>query len=312
MTYRQQKIHACLLANGFMPVDTGSHAALRNFKGANRLYEMTACLTVIWAKELSTLYAILDGFLCIAYFYADEKFSFAVDRPAAPHDVRHIVDVLYALAVKAGLDALSIECVEECFLDDYRNLSGYAVTAQCDDTRSEYVYDAGSLLDLSGRANKKKREQLGKFLNKPNVSIQAITKENVQRCLDIENQWCGLHDCDACRSFVGCSKKTAAIMVDIFDDYVYRGIMGYVDGTLAGYFIFEKASDDIAYWHSAKTTIPSFSLYLYYMATQRYLNNVQYINLGSDLGIEGLRLFKQRLGAHELWKKYLCTFIKEG
>jgi len=312
MTYRQHTIHAHLLKNGFVPVDIESHETIRNFKGTNRLYEMTACLTVIWADELSTLYKIVDGFLCLANFYSDEKFAFSVDRPAASHDLRHIVDALYDISIKAGLDILPIECIEERFLDDYRNLSGYTVTVECDDTRSEYVYDTGSLLDLNGRANKKKREQLGKFLNKPNIAIQTITKKNVHLCLDIENQWCRLQNCDSCRSFVGCSKKTAEIMVDIFDDSVYRGIMGYVDGALAGYFIFERASDDIAYWHIAKSAIPNFSLYMYYMATQRYLDNVKYINLGADLGIEGLRLFKQRLGAHELWEKYLCTFIKEG
>jgi len=308
----QQKVHTCLLENGFVPVDTESHATLKDFNGANRLYEMTACLTVIWADELSTLYKIIDGFLCIANFYSDGKFSFSVDRPAAPHDLKHIVDILYCLSLKAGLETLPIWLIEERFLDDYRRLSGYRMKAEYSDAMSEYVYSTESLLDLDGKVNRNKRRQLEKFLDKPNVSVQTITRENVKVCLDIENEWCALQDCDLCRSFAGCSKKTAETMVDIFDGSVYQGVLGYVDGTPAGYSIFEKASEELAYGHVAKTAMPNFSVYLYYTAVQHHLGNVKYINLGADLGIEGLRLFKQRLGAYELWKKYLCTFTKEG
>jgi len=308
----QQKIHTCLLENGFVPVDAKSHETIRNFKGANRLYEMTACLIVIWADELNTLYKIIDGFLCLANFYHDEKFYFSVDRPASVHDLQHIADVLYDISIKAGLDALSIECVEERFLDDYRNLSGYTVTVEGDDSKSEYVFSAESFLDLNGKVNEEKRRQLRKFSDKPAIALQAITKENISLCLDIENRWCESQDCDICSSFTGCAKKTPKNMVAIFDGCVYQGLFGYIDDVLSGYIIFEKAGDDSAYFYFAKTTVSNFSTYLYYNAIQRYLQNVRRINIGADLGIPGLRLFKRRLGPYQLQKKYLCTFIKEG
>jgi len=312
ISVEQQKVHTCLLESGFVPVDTESHAALRNFRGANRLYEMTPCLTVVWSGELNTLYKIADGFLCLANFYHDERFSFSVDRPAAPHDLQHIVDALHGISIKAGLGVLPIECVEERFLDDYRHLSGYCIKVECCDASSEYVYNAQELLDLAGEANYYKRKRLKMFLDKPNVSVQAITRENAALCLDIENQWCLLQDCELCRSFVGCSKKTAEIMINIFDGSVYQGILGYVDGIPAGYLIFEKANEDLAYIHFVKATIPNFGIYLYYITVQCYLGNVRQINNGADLGMEGLRLFKRGLGPHTLQKKFLCTFTKEG
>lgn len=308
----QRKVHTYLLENGFINVDKDSHAIIRNFNADNLLYEMTACLTVTWSGEQSTLYKIIDGFLCVANFYPSGDFSYFINRPAAAHDLQHIVDTLYNITLKAGLNALPVWDIEERFLDDYLCLKGYAVKTEYNDAMSEYVYSAESLLDLHGGINMNKRHQVGKFIDKPNITVQTITRENINLCLDIENQWCSLRDCSLCESFAGCSKKTMEIMSGIFDNSVYRGILGYVDGTLAGYLIFEKTNEYLAYIHFVKAVIPNFSVYLYYFAAQRFLNDVRQINNGADLGNQGLRLFKRRLGVHELLKKYLCTFTKEG
>ena len=85
-----------------------------------------------------------------------------------------------------------------------------------------------------------------------------------------------------------------------------------MDGNPAGYIVFEKASENVAYFYFLKTTISNLCWYLYYISVQRYLNKVKEINLGADLGIKGLRLFKKRLGVYELQKKYQCVFTKEN
>jgi len=306
----QKRAHTYFLGCGFVPADKESHAAIKEFNADNLLYEMTACITVTWSDVENTLYKIIDGFLCTVHFYQDGEISFFIRRQAGVHNLQHIIDTLYDISQKAGLEKLPVWAIEERFLDDYRDLKGYNVEISYDDAVSEYVYSAESLLELNGKSNRNKRRQLEKFINKTNVSVQAITKENVNLCLDIDNRWCSLQDCNLCRSFAGCQKKSLEIMIDIFDDYLYQGIFGYIDETIAGYLIFEKTSEELAFLHIAKTAIPNFSVYLYYTGVQRYLSNVKYINIGADLGIQGLRDFKCRLGVHELWKKYHCTFIK--
>jgi len=308
----QEKAHTYLIGCGFVPADKESHAVIRNFNADNLLYEMTACLTVTWSDEFNTLYKIIDGFLCNVNFYSDGEISFSIRLPPAPNNLQHIIDTLYGMSQKAGLEKLLVWAVEERFLDDYRRLKGYRVEIGYDEAISEYVYSADSLLDLKGEKNYCKRKRLKMFFDKPNVTTQSITKENVKLCLEIEDRWCGLQDCVVCKSFVGCSKKSLEIMIDIFDDTVYRGIFGMLDGIPAGYLIFEKASDRIAYIHFAKASMPNFNVYLYYITAQCYLNNVECINNGADLGIPGLRVFKHGLGMYELQKKYHCTFVKEG
>jgi hypothetical protein len=307
----QQRSYRYFLDNGFIPVKAESHRAIREFNADNRLYEMTASLTVTWSGEFNTLYRIVDGFLCTLSFYRDGEISFCIHRPRQAHDLKHIVDTLYGLSLKAGLNALVLWAVEERFLEEYKNIQGYQVKAEYSDNLSEYVYSARDLLDLQGEPNYYKRKRLKMFLDKPNISIEAMTRENAGQCLEIEERWCALQDCKSCESFAGCSKKTLEIMIVLFDDHIYRGILGYIDGIPSGYVIFEKAGENLAYIHFAKASLPNFNVYLYYIITQRYLCGMEYINNGADLGKQGLRVFKRGLGNHGLWKKYLCTFIRK-
>jgi len=315
MNEEHLKIHTYLLSTGFIPADARNHAAIYNFNADNLLYEKTACLFVTWSDEYNTLYRVIGGFLCTANFYPDGEFAFLVTHPAAQSvtsdDLLYVVDTLYDISVAAGFKTLYIREIEERFMEDYRQLPNYHIKEEYDENLSEYVYSADSLLDLNGKVNEEKRRQLRKFADKPNVTLQTITPENISLCLGIERQWCESQDCGICRSFVGCAKKTPEIMIDIFDGCVYQGLFGYIDDVLSGYILFEKVSGDAAYFYFAKTTVSNFSIYLYYNAIQRYMQNVKRINLGADLGIQGLRLFKRRLGPYELQKKYLCTFTKK-
>lgn len=308
----QREIQRHLVKEGFMPVDANTHPIIKNFNADNLLYEMTACLTVIWSDEYHSLYKIIEGILCIANFYPNGDFSFLINRPVSGHNLQHIVDTLYNLSRESGLNALYVREIEERFLEDYRRLTGYRMEAGYDNDMSEYVYSTDSVVNLCGRANEEKRRQLRKFVDNPNISLQTITNENFNLCLDIESKWCSFKDCNQCSSYVGCSKKTPEIMANIFDGSVYQGILAYIDDNPAGYIIFENASVNVAYFYFLKTTVPNLNWYLYYIVVQRYLYTAKKINLGADLGIQGLRLFKRRLGVYELQKKYQCVFTKES
>ena len=308
MNDKQKNIQNCLFNKGFLPADKESHLVIKNFNSDNMLFELTACLIVTWSGEYNILYKCLNGFLCIANFYPDGDFSFYIIRPMENHELQSIVDILYEISLEAGLEALPIWNIEERFLKDYRYLIGYNIETAYNEDFSEYVYNKDNFIDLAGRKNKEKRYLIKKFLDKPNVSIQKMTKNNIYLCMDIENSWCSKQNCDLCRSFAGCSKNTLKIMLDIFDDYMYKGILGYIDDIPVSYIIFEKTSKDIAYFHIAKTIVPDFSVFIYYIAAKNYLNDVKKINTGADLGKEGLRFFKKRLGKYELQTKYLCSF----
>jgi hypothetical protein len=144
-----------------------------------------------------------------------------------------------------------------------------------------------------------------------NISLCPINGENIRLCFEIENEWCKNQDCEYCASFSGCAKKSLEIMIDIFDERVYGGFFGCIDNIPVAYAIWERINEKIAFVYFAKSNVPNFNVYLYYMMVKMYLSDVEYINISSDMGKQGLRTFKKHLGSYELWPKYLCILTKK-
>ncbi|MDR1216196.1 MAG: hypothetical protein LBK25_05910 [Treponema sp.] len=46
------------------------------------------------------------------------------------------------------------------------------------------------------------------------------------------------------------------------------------------------------------------------IAQKTYLQDAEYLSMGSDMGAEGLRFFKRHLGQYTLARKYRCAYIK--
>jgi hypothetical protein len=276
-------------------------------------HETTATVSTIWGFAYNAIYKVIKRYLCSVWFYQNGAIYVIIQRP--PEDsgssLQEIVDILYELSAKAGLSALRIWAVEELLLKDYKDLVDYEITSEYSGDWSEYAYKIGDLLELSGGINLNKRNRLKKFLNRQDISLLPINRGNIHTCLAIEDEWCRHQDCKYCKSFSGCAKESLHNMIDIFDDHIHRGILAYIDNTLAGYVIWEQASR-IAFVYFSKAIVANYNVYLYYILSKMYLSDAEYVNISSDMGHAGLRLFKQHLGTYELWGKYLCTLTKQG
>jgi hypothetical protein len=318
MDQRQNKVYNCFLEEGFLPISRDAYPLFKEYdKGGILLHETTATVSIIWAFAYNALYKIIQRHLCSVWFYQNGAVYIIVQRPASADpaessgcSLRTLIDALYKLSSRVGLPSLQIWAVEERFKEEYQTIGGYVITNEYNDDWSEYAYLRADILELSGERNFYKRKRLKKYLDAPNVSLRPMTVENVRICLEVEEEWCRRQDCEYCGSFTGCAKKSLELMFDVFDDTVYNGLLGYIDNIPVGYAIWEKVDDTIAFVYFAKANVPGFNVYLYYMMSKEYLFGVKYINNGHDMGKPGLRVFKQHLSVHELWRKYLFTFFK--
>jgi hypothetical protein len=309
MTEQQHKAYTYFLHKGFVPVDKASYPLFKRYEGDTRLFDMTATVSIVWGPPRNAIYKNLLGYLCSLWFYPDGSAYFCVQHAGPVASLQQLIDTLYGLSHEAGL-SVAINYIEERFLAAYQTVQGYDISSTYDDDLSEYAYRPQDILALSGKINANKRTGLNKFLAAPNVSILPISSKNIHICSELEKVWCSRQDCSLCESFGGCNKKVWEDMVDIFDDHIYGGIVGYIDTTPLGYVLWEKIHEKIVFVYFAKANIPHFNMYLYYRGTKMYLSEVEYINIGGDMGKEGLRTFKKHLGAHELWRKYQCTFTR--
>jgi hypothetical protein len=314
VTDQQHKAYEYFFKQGFLPVNKESYPVFKSYDGKDsRLFETTATSSTRWGFSYQAIYKIIYGYLCSLWFNKDGSLYCIVQQPdAAGASLQDLVDTLYKLYQEAGFPALQLWAIEERFLEGYQHIQGYAIKAEYSDDWSEYAYRTKDILELSGGVNLNKRNRLKKFFKQPNISFQALTKENIPICFELEETWCRQQDCQACMSFTGCAKKSLEIMLGLFDKRIYEGILGGVDTSPVAYAIWEKLNEHIAVLYFAKANLTDFNVYLYYTLVKQYLSEVEYINIGHDMGKAGLRTFKKHLGSHERWRKYLCTFTKAG
>jgi hypothetical protein len=309
----QEKAHAYLTGKGFKPIEPSDYQILHAYKANNRLHELSATTCAIWAFAYKALYQIIKGYLIGIWFYRDGETFFSLHRPQKNEcSVQEIIDDLYELAMDCGLDALKLGPVEECFLEDYKSVSGYAVESAYNEDMSEYRYLTSDIIKLDGKTNLIKRKILKKFIGLQNIEFKVLSHDNFKLCFEIEQEWCADRDCDSCEFFgSGCAKDSLIQMQAIFDEHIHGGLVGFMDNKPIAYAIWDKISDDIYVGYFAKSITHNFNMFLYYTMVKDYMQDANYFNIGPDMGNEGLRFFKQHLSRYELCGKYLCTFKRD-
>ncbi|GHV25301.1 hypothetical protein AGMMS4952_02720 [Spirochaetia bacterium] len=315
MTEEYSRFHDFFEGEGFLPVDEKSYPIIKTYGRYSILQEMSAVIMVIWNYNYYGLYKIIEGYFCSVYFYEGREIYWNIHRPeeAAGNacSLGHIIDILFDLCEKAGLPFFQVKLIEERFLDDFKNIESYEIDVRCFNENDEYAYKIEDLINLSGTVNYYKRKRVKKFFEMTNVSIRPMTNENMKLCFEIEEEWCKHQDCGFCISFTGCEKKAMEAMALIFDDRIHTGLFLYQDETPAGYIICEKISEKLAFLYLGKANVPDGFVYLIYIMFRDHIK-AGYMNIHEDMGHPGLRRFKTLLAPHELWRKYIVTYLKKG
>jgi hypothetical protein len=317
MNEQQQSAYEFLCRSDFLPVDVASYPVFKSYdKAGNGLMEISGTTSVLWGFAFNAIYKIIHGYLCSVWFYQSGAVYVVAQIPPASgtpdaETMQRLVDSLYALVRAAGLESLHLWAVEEHLLPVYTAVGGYRIQSEDYDDWNEYSYTPDAILNLAGEINFYKRKRLKKCMDTPDVSLVPITCDNVRVCLEIQDVWCTKQDCAYCRSFAGCATDALKLLIPVFDAQVYQGVLLYVGGVAAGFFIWEIVNDGtLAFVYYAQANIDNFNVYLYYMAVKEYLSGVKHVNNGHDMGKQGLRMFKSHLSAYTKRRKFLCTYSK--
>jgi hypothetical protein len=308
MTDEIRNIRTYFLNNGFLPVGTESYSIFSGYEDGNTLQEKSAVIICSWASSSMALYAVLDGWLCCIFFFDIRTPYFVLHRGSGSVSLRQIIDRLYGLSQKSGLEDFRIECIEKKSLKDYLHVDGYEKKVSFLDQDNEYAYKTTDLINLAGRPNYKRRNTHKKFSGMTDLLVVRIDKNNFALCHEVEKTWCKKHDCAYCRSFYGCEKKALESMAEIFDDSRHFGLVAFVEGKPSGYIICQKMSESLAFLYFGKGNLRQLYAYLIHKTFEEHMH-AEYMNISDDLGMKGLQIFKRELGVHVLWERYSCTYF---
>lgn len=177
-------------------------------------------------------------------------------------------------------------------------------TVETDETQSDYLYRREDFLKLEGRQNRHKREHVQAFLKDHAYTYRNITAEDGAVCLAVTDAWCFRKDCRDCE--YSCERDLIADLFARWEDFPCRGGLVEVEGKPMGFFIGEKLGDTVIGYHqkTATTELEGLSQIVYLESIKNAFPDVAYVNLGPDIGIEGLRRLKRQFKPFELLHKY--------
>jgi hypothetical protein len=305
-------IRSFFLQNDFTPITVESYSLFKAYEGDDLLQDRSAAQIVSWSRASGGLYKVIDGYLCGVFFFTGKPVYFSVFPPVPEAEVplQHIIDILFELSRNAGLSFLRVSGIEERRREAYKNIRGYQREFLYSDNNSEYAIKTEDMLNMEGSINLNKRKRIKKCIKQQDLSFYPIDRENILRCLDIENEWCFGRDCEYCSSFQGCEKDALELMVKIYDPLIHKGLILCKKGIPTGYSLGEIRKDAAALGYFGKSLSSDYFLYTVYMWTKMFFSGVRYVNMADDMGIEGLRIFKTHLGPYERWRNYSCLFRK--
>lgn len=273
---------------------------------SNRGCEHTFANNVLWAPHYKTKYAIVEGMLV---FISNEEAEFSVSFPVGNLNPKKTIDVLLQYFEEKGkkfrmhlVTAEEFQVLEELYPDTFQ--------IEYDRDSADYIYESEKLITLSGKKLHSKRNFINRFkAEHDDWQYESITRENVQDCLTMAEEWCVLN---GCRDDV---EKQAEICVTIkalkdMEELNLKGGLLRLEGRVIAFSLGEEVCADTFVVHIEKafSDVPG----AYPMINQQFVEHeaasYQYINREEDTGAEGLRKAKLSYYPAMLWEKGIVTF----
>lgn len=261
----------------------------------------------IWTKPNNIQFALHAGFYCLKSVW---RSGVVYTNPVGNGDRGAIIEALMADAREngvpfrlRGLLAEDKEELERLFPDRFEFIENR--------DEFDYIYKVEDLINLSGKKYSAKRNHISRFLDNPDWSYEHITAQNLAECMQMNDEWCRLHDCgdDPELKRERCAVRTA---LTHFEPLKLAGGLLRLGGRVIAFTIGEPLSSDTYNIHIEKAFADIQGAYQ--MINRQFLiHNCQtftYVNREEDMGGEGLRKVKLSYRPAILLEKYTAVPTK--
>ena len=185
---------------------------------------------------------------------------------------------------------------------------GAGLVVEPDRDQSDYVYLVEDLATLKGRKYHRKRNHIKQFKEKYSYQYVPLTSEWISECLQLQDTWCDLRNCDAIPSLASEALAVKEALTH-FETLGMKGGAILIDGKVEAFTLGEPLNPETVVIHIEKTN-PAYER-LYPTINQAFLekewSGYTYVNREQDLGEEGLRKAKESYFPHHMVNKYSIT-----
>lgn len=269
--------------------------------------EYTFANLFIWRKLNRVRITEYKGFLLTKYTFKGKCF-YAI--PTGKGDLKAAVEALYEDSKSCGSDfklyglsnesvALLNEVMPDTF--DFKKSRDWY----------DYIYEAGDLINLTGKKYSPKRNHINKFesINGPDC-YEDLTEANIEECMDAYRKWAaGQEGTDLSHEYEALTEAlTNFVPLGLKGGLIRSKLTGHVCAFTAGSAI----NKDVFVIHIEKGLheCPGVYAVINRDFAKHNLSDYKYINREEDMGLPGLR--KAKLSYHPaiLLEKSIATFRK--
>lgn len=284
----------------------------RLFENNTEFGDRSFSLIYAWQESFMYAYRIIENTIAVLEYGIDGKLSIILFYKENT-DIFSAVFELYKIFSDFRL-TLKFEYVSE------KNILVYETAAKKFNKKakvffnpddSDYFYETSDFLALEGKYNKKKRSDTNYLIrNYPDIEVVSHSRENniIETSIGIFDKWCDVHNCEDC--FYGCEKKAFLKFMEIFDEKYNKLCVSYYKGKPLSFALSEYIGNDTVCYYFQKNAerIRGLTYWLNAEMAKKHIN-IKYINLGEDMGINGIKKDKESLRPSFLKPKYSVEIL---
>jgi uncharacterized protein len=189
--------------------------------------------------------------------------------------------------------------VDETLAAHFRE-KGYGVEYK--EADSDYIFTTNKLATYPGRYLHKKRNLMKQFMEQYSWYTNPINAENIHEAVTVLEQWqkdTGLSSEET--DYLSC--KEALVH---YEELGLSGTLFYAEGTIAGFLLGDKISQDTYALHFAKglTRFKGIYQFMYNVFAKELDGDCSFINFEQDLGIPALKQAKESYQPDLMAHKY--------
>ena len=195
--------------------------------------------------------------------------------------------------------------VDSSDINTLKELFGEGIEIQ--EKENEYIYDPKEVFCLSGKKYKDIRKKINNIANREPVFFE-LEEDDVSAALDVLDKWRSVQGRKNKFLFDWGYTRVALNSVGQFDNADVKSWGLELDKNLVGFSMAGPINQNTARFFIAKTLmgIKGVSEYMRWR-TFEMLQNYDFVNDASDLGIDGLRQYKRKLRPYKMRTVYTAT-----
>ncbi len=302
-----------LLFNNFKEPVPEDWEIFREYREDAYFGDKSFSLIYAWQKSFKYAFIRVEKSIAVIEKGMDKHVNIVLFNKS-DSDLPLVISELHDLFKKYGFD-LRVDYVADEEIVKYAraaNKLGFDVAVENNTDDSDYIYETEDFIGLEGKNNKGKRGDYNYLLrNYPDIHIETYSRENnlLPCCVKIFESWCRQGDCGRC--VYDCEKTAFLRQMEVFDENRHRLCVSFSKGRALSFAFSEILNEDTMCYYFQKNTERIRGL-TYWLNREMAMDHrkIKYINLGEDMGLEGIRADKRKLRPKFLKPKY--TLIITG